>query len=351
MSDAEGTVYHLALRGHHAANGATFRTRGGWSMPEQYGAAAAEYSALRERVALIDRSSRSRFIVSGTDAAVVLERTFQGHVTELEEGRAMRTVALDTRGRIRDLALIARTGGIAYLVTGEPRQRWETLEGLTAALDADFDCRIDDRTESTCAIELAGPAAEAAARGNLGEGLPPGLPIMHCAAFEFHGFRSLVVRSSDSGEDGFLFMFAPAVAQHVMETLVGAGVRLCGQAAAECARVEACIPAFEPDLEPGLTPAEADLDVLLGIEGGDHGRILSALLLEEPAIAPAGSAITSGGEVIGDVRSCVRSFGLSATIALGIIDARAALPGRECEIAGARAAVVAKPFLRRRSQP
>lgn len=351
MSDAEGTVYHLALRGHHAAHGATFRMRSGWSMPEQYGDAAAEYAALREQVALIDRSSRSRFIVSGTDAAVVLQRVFQGFVNELEEGRAMRTVALDAQGRIRDLALIARTGGIAYLVAGEPGQRMETLERLTAARDADFDCRIDDRTESTCLIELAGPAAEAAARGNLGDGLPARLPGMHCAAFEFHGFRSLVVRSSESGEDGLLFMFAPAVAQHMMDTLVAAGVRLCGQAAAECARVEACIPAFEPDLEPGLTPAEADLDVLLGIDGGGDGRILSALLLEGAGIAARGSAITSGGELIGDTRSCVRSFGLSATIALGIIDAGAALPGRECEIAGVRAAVVAKPFLRRRSQP
>ena len=52
-------------------------------------------------------------------------------------------------------------------------------------------------------------------------------------------------------------MLAPAVAQHVIETLTAGGVRLCGYEAAECARVEGCIPAFDPDLVAGLSPAEA----------------------------------------------------------------------------------------------
>ncbi|MGH2633207.1 MAG: hypothetical protein ACRDG3_07340, partial [Tepidiformaceae bacterium] len=76
---------------------------------------------------LIDRSQRSRLLVTGTDASVVLGQVFAGYLDELEEARAVRAVALDQQGIIRDVAVVARTGAIAYLVIGEPGQRAETL--------------------------------------------------------------------------------------------------------------------------------------------------------------------------------------------------------------------------------
>jgi len=355
MTKPDERTFHLALRGLHAQAGATFRTRWGWSLPERYSDPAEEYAALRERAVVIDRSQRSRFLVTGTDAAVVLGRLFSGYVEELEEARALRVVALNEHGAIRDVAVVARTGAIAYLVIGEPGQREETHARLQSAVEADFDVHIEDRTETTCLLELAGPAAEPAARANLSEGLPARLQALHCAAFEFHGFRSLAIRTSDTGEDGFGFMLAPAVAQHVIETLTAGGVRLCGYEAAESARVEGCIPAFDPDLVPGLSPAEADLDVLLGIPGGAEGRILSALLVEGANVVPSGTAIAIDGRAIGTLGSCVHSYGLNATIALGIIDTREALPGRQFDLSGAKAlsgtkaSAVAKPFLRRRT--
>src|SRR6185436_9648435 len=117
----------------------------------------------------------------------------------------------------------------------------------------------------------------------------------------------------------------------------------------EMARVESCIPAFRPDLEPGLTPAEADLDTILGIEGGRDERILSALLLDGDQVPEAGTEVTAQGAIAGTLRSCVRSFGLNATIGLGIIDTQRAQPGRQFTIGESTATVVAKPFYRRRS--
>lgn len=342
-------VYHLALRELHAANGAVFGVSAGWALPMRYGDPAAELAALRQQAALFDRSHRSRFLVTGTDALEVLTAVFAGHVDELEEGRAMRAVALGEDGTIQDLALVARTGGIAYLVSGEPGRRADTLARLRAAAQADYDVRIDDRTETTCLIGLAGPAAAQTANDHLSDALPARMQSLHCMAFEFHGFRALAIRTSDTGEDGFEFMLAPAVAQHLIETLVAAGIPLAGHEALEVARVEACIPAFEPDLEPGLSPAEADLDVLLDVPGGAQDRILAALLFDGMGVPPAGTPLTAGGETAGQVRSCVRSVALNATIGLGIIDIRHALPGRELLAGADRATVVAKPFHRRRS--
>ncbi len=341
-------LYHLALREVHAESGAQFVAHAGWSLPASYQAGTlAEHTAIRTGAAVIDRSHRSRILVTGTDALVVLQAAFAGHIEDLEEGRSMRTARLDGEGRIRDLVLVARTGGISYLVTGEPSQRAETLAALQGAVGDGFEAQVDDRTETTCLISVSGPEAAKLVSEHMADALPSRLPALHCVAFLFHGFRGLAVRTSDTGEDGFEFMLAPAVAQHLIETLRPAAP-LAGLQATEIARVEAAVPAFVPDLEPGLSPAEADLDVLFEIPGGADGRILSGMILEGDPLPP-GSPVSVDGEAVGELRSCLRSPGLNATIGLGIISSRRALPGTQFSVAGIPATVVAKPFYRRRN--
>lgn len=348
MTSEPEPVYHLALRDLHTAAGGVFHRSRGWMVPAHFGDLHAEHRAIREHAAILDRSARSRLMVTGTDASVVLDAVFAGHMHDVEEGRSMRTVSLDESGNVADLVLVARTGGIAYLVTGEPDRRFDTLRRLRAAVQADYDVRIDDRTETTCQVGLAGPAAEQVAREHLSEGLPARLQPLHNVTFEFHGFRTFAMRTSDTGEDGLEFVLAPAVAQHVIETLRGADIAMAGDLAQEVARLEACIPAYSPDLETGLSPAEADLDVLLDVPGGREGRILAALLLDTPDAVPVGTSVWSASEVVGEVRSSVRSISLDASVALAVIDQHAALPGTEMEVDGGRASVVAKPFYRRR---
>ncbi len=348
MTDSR-RLYHLALKDVHAAAGATFAVHGDWSLPEHYGEAEAESRAIREGCVVFDRSQRSRFMVTGTDAADVLTAVFAGRVNELEEGRAMRTVSLSDQGTIDDLVLIARTGGIAYVVSGEPGQRKATRERLqAAAAQPDFDARIDDRTETTCLLALAGPTAERVAREHLSDGLPARLRSMHSATFFFHGFRTLATRTSDTGEDGFEFLLAPAVAQHIFETLRSAGVPAAGWSGTEVARVEACIPTYEPDLAMGLSPAEADLDALLDIPGGATGRILSAVLFDLETPPVVGTPVLSDGQVVGEVRSTCRSWALGATIGLSVLETAFALPGTELSVAGGRAHIASKPLYRRR---
>jgi aminomethyltransferase len=343
-------IYHLALRDLHKAAGATFIQQSGWSLPADYGDPEAEYRALREAAAVMDHSHRSRFIVSGTDSREVLAATFSGHIAELEEGRAMRAATL-AGGLIDDLVLIARTGGINYVVAGEPDRRAATLQRLNDARGPGFDARIDDRTESTCWIALAGPATARIAATAFGEAMGPRLRFMQTAAFEFHGFRALAVRTSGVGEDGFELMVAPAVAQHLLATLGEMDVPLAGAAAHAVARIEACVPAFDPDLAPGLTPGEAGLAELLGLAIETPHRVLAAFVLDGAEPVEAGQHALCAGRVVGEVRSCVYSAGLGVTIGLAILESAQAVPGTELLVAGRRGAVAAKPLFRRREQP
>jgi aminomethyltransferase len=289
-------------------------------------------------------------MVTGPDALDVLRGALTGAVDGVDEGRARRVVLLDERGKIADLVLVARVGGVAYLVSGEPERRAVLVERLQASVRPDFEARLDDRTETTCALGVAGPGAAELVARFVAEGLPGRLGPLHCVAFEFHGFRALAVRTSGTGDDGFELVLAPAVASHLLGTLRAGGVALAGHQALEVARVESCIPAWEPDLAPGLSPAEADLDVLLGVPSGSQGRILSAFVLEGPPVRPGTAVTDAAGQTVGEVRSCVAAWGLKVTAGLAIMEAATAFPGAGFAAGGARLQVVAKPLFRRRTK-
>jgi len=341
-------VNRLALHAVHEALGATFALRGGWRLPETYGDPEDEYARLRSNAVVFDRSDRSRLLVSGTDAGAVLGAVFGEAAGELEEGRAVRAAALDPAGRIADLALVARTGGIAYIVMGEPGRGSSTLAMLEAAVGEGYDVAIQDRTATTCLVGIAGPAAADTAARHVNDALPPRLPSMHAAPFEFHGYRALAVRTSALGEDGFEFMVAPPVAEHLLGLLEAGGVGPAGAAAQEIARIEAGVPAFTPDLETGLTPAEASLSEVLGLPPEEPSRVLGALLFEGVATPPVGSPALADEQVVGELRSCVRSFALDAAVGLAILNLDRSQPGTAISVGGERALVAQKPLYRRR---
>ena len=345
---SETGVNRLALHAVHEALGATFALRGGWRLPETYGDSEDEYARLRSSAVAFDRSDRTRLLVSGTDAGSVLEAVFGQAADELEEGRAVRAAALDGGGRIADLALVARTGGIAYMVMGEPGRGATTLGLLERAVGPDYDVVVQDRTATTCLVGVAGPGAAEAAARHVNEALPPRLPPMHASPFEFHGYRALAVRTSALGEDGFELMVAPPVAEHLLGLLVAGEVGPAGVAAQEIARIEAGVPAFTPDLETGLTPAEAGLSEVLGLPAQEPARVLSALLFEGSRTPPVGTPALANEQVVGELRSSARSFTLDAAAGLAILNRDRSHPGTAITVGGERALVAQKPLYRRR---
>lgn len=345
-----GGPNRLALHAVHEAHGAQFATHAGWLLPETYGDAGGEYERLRSRAAACDRSERTRLMVSGTDAALALGAVFGPAAAELEEGRAARVAALDGAGRIADLCLVARTGGIAWAVMGEPARGTVTAGLLNPARGPGHDVRVEDRTATTCLIAIAGPAAAETVAKAVHEALPARLPALHALPFEFHGYRALAVRASDLGEDGFELMTAPPVAEHLLALLAEAGAPPAGFRAREIARIETGVPAFTPDLETGLTPAETGLAAALGRPDEACARTLAPLLFEGRATPPAGTPALADGEVAGELRSCARSFALDAAAGLAILNREHARPGTRLSVGGEPALVARSPLYRRRNR-
>lgn len=330
------TLRELPLRAAHEASGARFEAAHGWSLPRVYtDGPDAEYDALRNEAAITERTHNSRLLVTGSDAVDVLNQVFSGRVRELNEDRSMETFCTDADGHVSDLNRLSRTGGIAYLVEGEPERGLATQALLRAAIREDYDARVEDRTDTTCALEIVGPEAEKAVAAYVSPDLPPYLRPGHLVSFEFHGFRSSVSRSA--GEvPSYTFMLAPQVASHLWESATAGGLIQAGREAVETVRIEEGVPSWGADLSRGLTPEEANL------VAGAAERMLVSLSIEGNDPVKPGARVHAGGEEIGYVTSSTRSRKLDGTAALAVIGSSFTTSAARLSVAGHDATVQSK---------
>jgi len=318
----------LPLRAVHEASGAQFEVSHGWNLPKAYERGpGAEYDALRNTAAITERTHYSRLLVTGSDAVDVLDAVLFGHVRELEEDRSMGTFCTDAEGHVSDLVMLNRTGGIAYLVEGEPSRGPATEALLRAAVQADYDVRIDDRTSTTCALEIVGPEAEKAVAAYVSPDLPPYLRPGHLVSFEFHGFRSSVRRAAGESPS-YLFMMAPQVASHLWESATAGGLVAAGTEAVETLRIEDGVPSWAAEFSSGLTPEEANL------VAGTAGRTLVSLSIQGPEPVRRGADVIAEGAEIGYVTSSSPSRRLDGTAALAVIGSSFTTAGVRLSVAG-----------------
>ena len=318
----------LPLRSAHEASGAQFAATNGWNLPQAYsGGEILEYKALREAAAITDRTDRTRLMVTGTDAVDVLDRVFDGHIRELDEGRSMKTFCVDGLGRVSDLITLSRSGGIAYLLEGEAGRSAATRDLLAGASEDDFDFRMDERSETTCSLAIIGPDGGKAVAKFVSPDVPRYLRPGHLLAFEFHGFRSSVTLAQEA-LPRFEFVLAPQVASHLWEAATSAGLAAAGFAATEIVRIEDGRPAWIPDLSGGATPEEA------GLRPGSSQRSLKRLLIEGDQPLESGARVELSGATIGQVTSSIWSQKLDGTAALALIESSKATSPLGLRVAG-----------------
>src|SRR5262245_28260086 len=94
-------VNRLPLHALHLASGATLAPRAGWELPESYGDPAAEYTAVRQGVGLIDRGDLGAFVVTGRDRAAFLHAMLTNDVKSLIPGHGERAALLDIHGKVQ----------------------------------------------------------------------------------------------------------------------------------------------------------------------------------------------------------------------------------------------------------
>jgi len=331
-------VLQIPLHDFHAAQGARFVAFGGWNMPVQYASILEEHKAVREAAGLFDVSHMGEFLVSGSDAALFLDRLVVNAVAGAPVGKAVYSPMCNGEGTVVDDLIVYRTAEDAFLVcvnAGNIEKDFGWF--LKQAERWGSEVEIEDRSDEYALLALQGPKAEAILVAIGMESVKDIQRFWH-QPVTFAGEKIRVCRTGYTGEDGFEIYCSPKAAESLAKRILAEGaahgVKLCGLGARDSLRLEAGLPLYGHELSDRITPFEAGLDWTVKLnkadfigknalseqkENGIPRRVLH-FKLEGRRIAREGTPVLdSEGEAVGQVLSGTLSPMLNCPIGSAIV--------------------------------
>jgi aminomethyltransferase len=328
----------IPLHDFHAAQGARFVAFGGWNMPVQYTSILDEHKAVREAAGLFDVSHMGEFLVSGSDAALFLDRLVVNAIANAPVGKAVYSPMCNGEGTVVDDLIIYRTEEETFLVCVnasniEKDYGWFFKQAERWGLEVD----IEDQSEDYALLALQGPKAEAILTAIGLEGVS-GIQRFWHQLVTFAGEKIRICRTGYTGEDGFEIFSSPKAAEALAKQILveGAvhGVKLCGLGARDSLRLEAGLPLYGHELSDSITPLEASLDWTVKLDKTDFigknalteqkengiPRRVVHFKLEGRRIAREGTPVVDAhGETVGQVVSGTLSPVLNCPIGSAIV--------------------------------
>jgi glycine cleavage system aminomethyltransferase T/glycine/D-amino acid oxidase-like deaminating enzyme len=354
----------------HVAHGASFGEKSGWERVNYYAcneplgdeswrprgwagrhwspAIAAEHAATRESAALYDESSFAKLMVTGLDAAELLEWVCDNHVARAV-GDITYTQALNRRGGIESDFTVTRLEDDAFMVVtgtafGSHDRAWlrQQARRRSAAV------RIDDVTGQQVTYALWGPESRAILRSLTGADLGnAAFPFMTAQEISVGDVPVRALRVTFTGELGWELYasaeYGAALWSALWHAGKGHGLVAGGYRAIESLRLEKGYRVWSTDVTPETNPYEAGLGFCVkldkpgGFEGADALRAakdrgvtrrLRCLTLDDPRSVALGSEpVRIGDEVCGRVTSGGLGYTVGASIAYAYLPVDDSKPG------------------------
>jgi len=196
-----------------------------------------EYNAIREAAALFDTSPLYKFVVSGPDAARLLDRVITRDVAKLGVGRVLYTPWCNEDGKVLDDGNLARLAEDRFLLTAADQGlRW--LQMNAAGLDA----QVEDVSETLAGLGLQGPLSRDVLETATGQDWKD-LRYFGHRRTEIAGVEIDVTRTGFTGDLGYELWVPVDGGVEVWDAVWEAGqdyrIRPIGIQALDVARVEA----------------------------------------------------------------------------------------------------------------
>ncbi len=347
--------------------GAVFGSKFGWERPNWFAPAGVEaqdrpsferpnwfeqvgheHRAVRERVALIDVSSFSKFEVSGPGAFRFLQGLAANDL-DRPPGAVVYTQLCNEGGGIEaDLTITRLEEDRFYIVTGSG---FGVRDGgwIQGHMPNDGSVTFREVTPAHAVINLCGPDSRAVLEKVAeGSGAPGGdvgnaaFPFMTAREMRIGYAPVLALRLTYVGELGYELHVPSDTAAHLYETLWAAGAEFgianAGYRAIDSLRMEKRYLYWGADITPDYSPYEAGLGfcVKLGkgaflgraalarIEADGVRRKLCVFTLDRPVPVHGGEAILRAGAVLGVTTSGNHGHTLGQSIVFGYLPIEAA---------------------------
>jgi folate-binding protein YgfZ len=302
--------------------------------------------------------------LAGAGAVTCLQGLLTNDVEKVGDGGFVYGALLTAKGMIVVEGWAARVGNrVSYTV---PRAGRERVAEIFARSIPPRLAQVQDRTETTAVLRLAGPRALAVADlANIPLPSAPGRVI----DAEIEDAESLVARPSDLAPFGLQIVTTPEAAGPIIDRLARAGATPGEAAGLELARILSGWPSLEGEVDEKTIPQEVRYDEIGGVSytkgcytgqetvsrlhfRGHANRHLRGLLFDaDPPAAPADGAgdplVTHDDRDVGRVTTLAwlpeGTAGSGRWIGLGVLR-REVEPGMTVRTDGHEARVVDLPF-------
>ena len=251
-----------------------------------------EYNAIRNAAALIDVSPLFKYMVTGTDAARLVDRLITRDAAKMSVGQVFYTPWCDERGKVIDDGTVSRLGEHAFRWTAaDPSLRWFRQNAAGLRVD------IDDVSEEVAALALQGPTSARVLRAASNVDIDA-LKYFRVASGSIANLPVDVSRTGYTGDLGYEIWMAAEHAVPVWDALMAHGapfdIKPVGMLALDVARVEAGLLLIDVDFHGSkkamiesqrYTPSELGLGRLVA---PSKGRFIGqAALVEEARVGHA----------------------------------------------------------------
>jgi glycine cleavage system T protein len=335
------------LTAWHETQGAVLVNDRGIELPERFSDPREEYQAVREQVGLIDLSFRAQIRMTGEDRVAFLQGMVSNDVKALRSGEGCAATLLTEQGRIvADLRVYALD--TCLLLDVDARIKEKLIEALSRFIIAD-DVEMEDLSETQLTLALQGPLSPQALAA-AGLSAAPSKMFQHVEAI-LAGAAVRLIRTDDTGEDGYEILVPRGHAESVWQMLlqVGAplGLRPVGLIALNTLRIEAGIPWYGVDMDEGRIVLEVGLEQAINFKKGCYlgqevverasarghvNRKLTGLLMQGNTLPASGDKLFHDAQEVGWVTSAVVSPRLDRPIALGYVRREHLVPGTQLRI-------------------
>jgi len=308
-----------------------------------------EHDAIREKCGMFDMSPLKKIVVSGPDAAAVLDHLITRDVSRIGEGQAAYTSVLSDKGTMADDAIVYNKGNNEWMIV---HGSGDTMKLLTQSADGkSVNIQFTDDLPD---ISVQGPDAfnilQAASADDITD-----LNYFDHKPVTLFGQPCLLSRTGYTGERGYEIFADKAFVGNLWDALVDAGVTPCPFASLDKVRIEAGLLFYGYDMTEDQTPYEVGLGFTVtkgktGYRGHDALQRCAGkeklnnvcLDISHSEMIEGGESIMLNGSTVGVVNSPCYSHRLSKSLALSHVGPEASKPGTKVEVCGDNATYAAE---------
>jgi folate-binding protein YgfZ len=347
------------LHAEHTALGASFRPAGEWELPIHYGDPLAEYQAIRNAAALMDRSAMGKLLFQGTDRREFFNGLLTNDIQSLPPGQGLHACLLTPKGKLlADFSFYDR--GEDLLAFAE-FSRIPVMATVLSKYLPLSDTTMEDVSGTFAAFFVLGPKAQDVFSLFFNKTLA--VPPRSCRQEIWKKIPVSLFSYPPMAPQGLLLAFPAVNSKEIWNSLMEAGgresLRPAGFQSLEMWRAEEGIPAPGIDSDEDSYPPEVNLDSAVSYTKGcymgqetlarlkHHGRLRRRLVgLKINSWAASGADVFSGDEAVGKITTVVESPRLKGILALAHVPPGLSAPGTRLTISSdpaSQAEVVALP--------